>query len=182
MMQSDVPHAPRRKRKPRARGKADPSSAVTIQRAERDAEALRLRTAGKSLTFIASTVEGFHDASHVSKTISEQLRRMKAEPASELAALYVRRLEKLLEVAWEKAEAGDLEALRECRSNVMDTAKLLGLVKTKVDVEVSPPREALWERVSGWLTDPTPELEAALERAGWVRVAGSIEAKGEDTT
>lgn len=174
-MHSDVPPAKRRPMK----GDADTTSADAIRRAERDAKALALRVKGKTLTQIAAEVDGYYDAAHVQKAISKQLRELKSEPAQELAALYVRRLELLLEKAWEKAEAGDLEALRECRSNVMDTAKLLGLVKQKVDVEVSPPREQLWDRVSGWLSEPTPELEQALERAGWVRVAGAIEASGE---
>lgn len=175
-MQSDVPPA---KRKRLAKGNAAPNSPEAIERAKRDAKALQLRVQGKSLTEIAVECE-YYDASHAGKAISSQLRAMKAEPAAELAALYVKRLETLLEKAWEKAEQGDVEALRECRSNVMDTAKLLGLVRTKVDVDVAPSREQMWERVAGWLTDPTPELESALERAGWVRVADSLPAHGED--
>lgn len=179
-MQSDVPPAQKRKPKHRSSGNADPASPEAIARAERDARALKLRVQGKSLTDIAVECE-YYDASHAGKAIAAQLRAMKAEPAAELAALYVKRLEMLLEKAWEKAESGDIDALRECRSNVMDTAKLLGLVKTKVDVEVSPvSREQRWERIVAWLSDPTPELEQALDRAGWVRVADALPAHGEE--
>lgn len=164
---TDPPPHPRKGKRPPL-GAADKTSPKAIERNERNAKAIELRISGKSWTQIASECE-FYDAAHAYKTVSVELAKVTREPAQQLVNLYVARLETLLEKAWTDAMSGNVEALRECRANVMDTAKLLGLVKQKVDVEVSPPREQMWDRVRAWVSDPTPELEEVLRAAGWER-------------
>lgn len=171
------------KRKQWRKGASDPSSPVAIARKERDAQALELKAQGKSYTYIACEL-GYYDAAHAQKMVTAELQKVTREPAIALVNLHVARLDMLHEKAMQiVADAEDpetaLKAIKECRDNAMDSAKLLGIVKQKIDVEVSPPREQLWERVAGWLSDPTEELERALEAAGWVRVASALPAHGE---
>lgn len=179
MMQSDVPPAPAKRKQKRLRGACDQTSAVMISVKERHAKALELRKAGLSYPKIAAQL-GYNDGAAAQKVVARELQAITAEPAMELLALEVARLDTLLAGIWEEAAKGkDLAALDAARKLIMDRGKMLGLVTQKIEVQ-TPPREAMWERVAGWLAEPTPELEEALNRAGWVRVASAIETTGEE--
>lgn len=184
MMPSEVP--PPKKRGKHRMGATDQTSAVMILAKQREADALRLRIRGKNLDQIAEELN-FSDKSAARKAIVRGMQSLGREPAIEYLNLLVVRIESLYQVAQDLVDESmqadgnreiALKAVKECRENAMDTARLLGLVKTKVDVEVQPSSAERWERVKAWLAEPTPELEDALRAAGWVRVGGAIETEG----
>lgn len=186
-MPSEAP-PPKKRRKQWRKGATDQTSAVAIASKDRAVLALELRRKGKQFDEIAEALN-FSDKSAARKAVVRQIQSIGRESAIEYIGLLVYRIEDLYDVARQIVEDGvnsgemetALRAAKECRENAMDTARLLGLVKTKVEVEAAPPREALWERVAGWLAEPTPELEQALSAAGWVRVAGAIDVSGSES-
>lgn len=182
MMQSDVPPAPKHKGKRRI-GATDAAGPMAIARKEREARGLELKALGKSYTYIAGEL-GYYDAAHAQKMIVAELQKVTREPAVALVNLHLERLERLYEKTCEIIDDTDdpelaLKAIKECRDNGMDSAKLLGLVKQRVEVEQTQSRESMWEQVSAWFADPTPELEQALGAAGWVKVSEALPAHGE---
>lgn len=83
----------------------------------------------------------------------------KAEVLGELLA----GIEQCKRIALEKDDPDVKAAL----TGIELRGKFLGMFTTKL--EVKPPREQLWESVREWLADPSPELVAALNEAGWTR-------------
>lgn len=71
----------------------------TLDAAERDAEACRLRARGLSYREIAEQL-GYADAAGAHRAVSQVLRETVQEPADELRHLEVARLDALLATAW----------------------------------------------------------------------------------
>jgi hypothetical protein len=149
----------------------DTTSAKAISVAERHAEWLKLRKQGKPYREIAR--EAGVAVSVVHEAVAKQVRAVRAEPAADLLAFEVEANDALIERAYAEFEGASeveqrlaiVEQLRKLRA---DRRKMLGLDAPQ-KVEVSAPRETLWERVRGWLNDPTPELEQVLAGCGWQR-------------
>lgn len=75
----------------------------TIDTAERDADAARLRAEGKSYPQIASEM-GYYDKSGARKAVQRALVAVVQEAGDELRALEVERMNRLLDVAWQIME------------------------------------------------------------------------------
>jgi len=146
---------------------ASATSPAIVKAATRAREALELRKAGKSFSKIAEAL-GYGSSNGAYQAVKRELAELTRQPAEELLALEVERLDELFGALWEQARTGDLDAVEGTRKLIMDRAKLLGLVTQKVQVE-PPSRDAMWERVRGWLSEPTPELVRVLEECGWKR-------------
>jgi AraC-like DNA-binding protein len=104
------------------------TSPATIEAKERAARALELRKTGETFATIAQRVgyrsqQAAHDA--VRRALDEVLR----EPAEQLRALELERLEALWRAHYSNALAGDLPALAACLKLMERRARLLGLDK-----------------------------------------------------
>lgn len=148
------------------RGRGNNTSPRRLAAVDRAAEALALRKKGETYTAIAAQL-GFSDGAAAHKAVSRALAAVTREPALELIELEASRLDELCAAIWDGARRGDLDNIDAARKLVMDRAKLLGIVKNRVEVETPPPREALWARVREWLDAPTEDLAKALHDAGW---------------
>jgi hypothetical protein len=148
----------------------DSTSAKAIGVAERHAEWLKLRKAGKTYRAIAAQFST--TPSTVQEAVAKLVRQVREEPAADLRAFELEALDALIESAFALLEVGvdSLAAIEQLRKLRADRRKLLGLdAPQKLEVS-APPREQQWERVRAWLQEPTPELEQALTECGWRRV------------
>lgn len=169
----------------------DTTSAKAIATAERHAEWLRLRKAGKTYRAIAAD-QGV-TPSTVQEAVVKLVRAVREEPAADLRAFELEALDGLIEEATKALEAppgvdddgnvvsvDPLPAIEQLRKLRADRRKMLGLdAPQKVEVS-TPPREQQWERVRAWLAEPTAELEQVLAECGWTR-KGKNDGNGSGT-
>lgn len=105
-----------------------------IQAHDRQIEALKLRTEGKSFPEIAQAL-GFSGPSGAFQAVETALRATLREPAAELRTLEVERLDELLKGLWATATAGDTTAVDRVLKIMERRAKLLGLdAPSKIDI------------------------------------------------
>jgi len=104
---------------PRASGKR-------IVAAERQARALGLRKAGHGSATIARAL-GYASASGAHKAVDTALRALVAEPAAELRALELARLDELLAGLWAEARRGNVAKVDRVLKIMQRRADLLGL-------------------------------------------------------
>jgi len=124
------------KGKPPRRGRPK-TGAQAIETAERYARVLELRKQGLTLQEIAD-VEGYAGTSGVHEALTKAIARTVAEPAEDVRALEMLRLDALFKKAWEKVEAGNLTLGDFVLRLMARRAKLLGLdapAQSKVEVE-----------------------------------------------
>ncbi|WP_327139313.1 MULTISPECIES: helix-turn-helix domain-containing protein [unclassified Nocardia] len=100
-------------------------SAEKIERAERIATALRMRVAGKSPDDVAAHF-GIHKSTAY-RLIKDGIDRTIREPAEELVALHMLRLETMLAGVWPDARAGDVKAINAALAILAREGKLQGL-------------------------------------------------------
>lgn len=137
----------------------------TLEGAERDAEAARLRGAGHSFTAIAQRL-GYADSSGACKAYRRALAAAPAEAVAELRALESARLDQLLVKLQPGIEDGDTKAISEARKISESRRRLHGLDgAVKVDMNV--------------LTAPGGQLAAALAEAK-VRLAAEQAQEAND--
>ncbi|MFJ4653877.1 helix-turn-helix domain-containing protein [Nocardia sp. NPDC088792] len=100
-------------------------SAEKIERAEKIATALRMRVAGKTPDEIALHL-GVHKSTAY-RLIKDGIRRTIGEPAEELVALHMLRLEKMLAGVWPEATSGDVKSINAALAIMAREARLQGL-------------------------------------------------------
>lgn len=123
----------------------------TVESAERDAQAARLRSQGHGLREIAEQL-GYADTSGASRAITRALQAIPAAAVAELRTLESERLDQLLLKLQDGIEAGDTKAIAEARKVSESRRRLHGLDgAVKVDMNV--------------LAAPGGELAAALAEA-----------------
>ena len=135
---------------------------------ERQAQALELRKAGASFDQIAAQL-GYHSKQAAHFAVKTGLAAIIREPAEELRALDLRRLDQILLVLWRRVQEGDLAAIDRVFKALERRAALLGLdapARTQVQAEVA----SVWRFD---LSDPiTRDLAASLvERMAIVETA-----------
>ncbi len=157
----------------------DRTDAASLATRERHATWIELRRKGWTYQAIADAERPPVVKSSVHEAVAKYLKETIEEPAAELRQLELERLDALLREVSERIEtpnsneSGDdkLKAIEVALKLGDQRARLLGLnAPTKIQ-DVTPPREAMWERVKEWLKTPSPELEQALADAGWARRA-----------
>lgn len=104
---------------------AKATSPATIEAAERKARALRLRKQGKTFEEIGGELGISRQSAH--KLVSSALKALPAEPAAELAALELERLDAMTAAVWPRAIAGDLPAVDRALRISERRAKLCGI-------------------------------------------------------
>jgi hypothetical protein len=121
----------------------------------KQAEALKLRLAGVGYEEIAQQV-GYRSPDGAWKAVRSGLKRTLKEPADQVRRLEVDRLDRLLGAIWEKAIAGDGEAID--RARIMKRrAELLGLDAPKnVNMEHGGQVVMNWESLAAGI--PPEEL------------------------
>jgi hypothetical protein len=155
----------------------DRTDAASLATRERHAEWIELRRKGHTYEAIAAKYDVAKSTVH--EAISTHLRATVAEPAAELRALELERLDALLKEVNDRIdepssnEYGDdkLKAIDTALSIGAQRARLLGLNAPSKILDVTPPREDMWVRVRDWLLNPSPELEKVLAETGWVKRA-----------
>lgn len=123
-------------RRGRGSGRSKTGKAA-VESAEKHARALELRKQGKSLQQIADAL-GYASPSGVHQALTRAIAQTVAEPAADVRALELLRLDSLLERAWRKVEAGDLAPGDFILRLMTRRAKLLGLdapVQSKVELQ-----------------------------------------------
>lgn len=99
---------------------------AAMERTERVAKAIELRKGGAQFEEIAR-VCGWNSRQAAFDAVSKALRRIVREPATELLALELERLDTLWGPQYESARAGDADAMAACLRIMERRAKLLGL-------------------------------------------------------
>jgi hypothetical protein len=163
--------------KKRGGRRKDTTGPAAVATRERHAEWIELRRKGYTYDAIAAQFQVSKSTVH--EAVSAHLRATVAEPAAELRALEVERLDALLREALERVDApfagegGDdkLKAIDVALSIGAQRARLLGLNAPAKIQDVTPPREEMLARVKDWFANPTPELAALLAETGWERRA-----------
>ena len=102
------------------------SSPRRIEAKERQRQALELRKAGVTLEQIARTV-GFKSKQAAHDSIRRALAEIPRLPAQELRELDLQRLDQLGFAVWQRAIAGDVDAISSALRILAQRAKLLGL-------------------------------------------------------
>jgi Arc/MetJ family transcription regulator len=119
---------------------------------ERQADALRMRKAGRTFEEIAEAL-GYANASGAHKAVLAALRETLREPAEEYRNLHRDRLESIYAAYYHKAVSGDEKAAAICHKALADLAELDGL---------NAPRRV--EQKLGSIDDrPIPLIIAATE-------------------
>ena len=115
------------------------ASANRIAAAERQARALELRKAGSGYAAIAQQL-GYAGPSGAYKAITTALRALTAEPAAELRALELARLDDLLVGLWPDARRGNVAKIDRVLKVMQRRADLLGLDAPRAFKDVTDPR------------------------------------------
>jgi transcriptional regulator len=119
-------------------GNSAKRDAAAAQQAEKQAEALALRRAGLSYREIADRL-GYHDCSGARKLVQTAIAEIIEEPAKEVLALEIQRLDAMVAAMWPGAvEARDPEMLDRVLKIMDRRAKYLGLDAPK-KTEMSGP-------------------------------------------
>ena len=93
---------------------------------EKERDALELRKSGLTFEQIARELS-YSNGGGAYKAVTRALAATLQEPAAELRRLEVERLDSLLQGLWEKATAGDVQAVDRCLSIMERRSRLLGL-------------------------------------------------------
>lgn len=112
------------------------TSPKAIKVAEKHAAALELRKAGVSLAMIAQTL-GYSEASGAHKAIKRAITKIVKEPAEELLALELERLDAIQIEVYRSAKQGHLGAIDRLLRIMERRSKLLGLDLAKERLEHS---------------------------------------------
>lgn len=117
------------------------SGHTAIEANDRQRQALELRKAGVGYQAIADRL-GYKDHSGAYRAVKTALRKTLQEPADELRAVEVERLDAMLLGLWTKAKAGDLLAVDRVLKIMDRRADLLGLdaprrVEQKIDADLA---------------------------------------------
>lgn len=94
--------------------------------AERQAEALRLRTRGMEFEQIAEDL-GYRSKSGAYKAVMTGLKKTLQEPADELRTMEAERLDRMLAGLWDRAISGDTWSVDRVLAIMDRRARLLGL-------------------------------------------------------
>ena len=116
-------------------GNGQVTSPETIEAKTKAAKALELRKDGKTFDEIAEAV-GYNSRQAAHDAVKRALMAIIREPAKELITLDLERLDKMWEIHFLNAQAGDVNALTACLKLMERRAKLLGLDSPE-KVEVS---------------------------------------------
>lgn len=117
---------PKKKRKRQARGKASRTNPQNVKARMKQAQALELRCEGKSFVEIAKEL-GYNSRQAAWDAVMRALDEQVTEPAERLRSIELLRLEKISEVIYLQATAGDGFAIQNYL-NVMDRRhRLTGL-------------------------------------------------------
>lgn len=118
--------------------------------AEKQAEAMRLRIAGRSFDAIAEAL-GYASKSGAYKAVLTGLQNTLQEPADELRTLEVERLDAMIDAIWDKVESGSEAAIDRALRIMERRSRLLGLDQpARVDVTSGGERLTLhWPEYEG---------------------------------
>lgn len=173
-------------------------SISTIEAAERHARWMKLRLAGKSYREIAD-LEGVSKTA-VHEACIRRLRDVTAEPAEELIALELERLDTLLSAVFENAldptRDDQLDWHEQARKILSDRRRMLGMEAPKQLVLTAggeernekarelllSPTGAFRDVLMEALRNPGPEWQLMLAEAGYHRRQTVLETSGEDLT
>ena len=111
-------------------GNSSKRDARTVKIRERQARALRLRLAGASYDAIAREV-GFADRSNARRDVMAAIEEIIREPAEEVRAMELARLDAMLLGLWPKASKGDAVAVAHVLRIQDRRASYLGLDASK---------------------------------------------------
>ena len=120
----------------RVRGKPK-TSKQAVETAEKYARALELRKQGKTLKTIADEL-GYSGPSGAHQALTRAIGQTVSEPAEDVRALELLRLDALFEKAWGKVESGDISLGDFILRLMARRAKLQGLdapIQSKVEVQ-----------------------------------------------
>jgi len=102
------------------------TSAVTIQSRIKAAKAVNLRAEGLSFPEIAKEL-GYNSRQAAHDAVVRSLKEILREPVEHLITLDLERLDKLWQINYLNAQAGDTQALAGCMKIMDRRAKLLGM-------------------------------------------------------
>lgn len=126
-----------------------PNSPRRVKVAQRRGKALEMRRAGYRLDEIAAAL-GYRSRSAVSQDLSRALARIVDEPARDVLALELSRLDGLTRASWKQAAQGDLAAVDRVLRIMQRRARLLGL-------DYADRGAADTSDVDAWLSGMVPE-------------------------
>lgn len=147
-----------RKKKPRGESTTSPRRIKAIT--EKQLNALEYRKLGYSFKQIADAL-GYRGAQGAYEAVQAALKAVIREPAEEVLALELERLDALFVKPYQSALAGDLQALAGCLSVMGRKARLLGL-DAPVKTETSGPGGGPLQTQVHMMT--TADMEAAAAR------------------
>ncbi len=122
--------------------RGSPTSPGRVNVAQKQAEALRLRSKGMNFEGIAQKL-GYRSAAGAHKAVVAGLQKTLREPADELRTMEAERLDRMLEGLWDKAVSGDTWSVDRVLNIMERRTKLLGLDQT--------PRKDLSEEAQKYL-------------------------------
>lgn len=137
--------------------KADQKVIATV---DRQRQCVELRKAGMGYQEIADQL-GYKDASGAYRAVRSALKAAVREPARELIALEVARLDDMLKGIWVEARKGNVSKLDRVLKIMERRATLLGLDAPKLTKDVSDTRKVA-EEIAAEIGKP--ELVAQIER------------------
>jgi len=123
--------------------KESKTSPRKIKAAIREAEAVALRVEGLSFRAIAERL-GYANPGSAYRAVMRGLERLfPTEKAEALRKLELARLDRLIQVLWPRVEEGDYDAIDRVLKVISLRARLLGLDKSKFEVELGVSRKPL---------------------------------------
>ena len=121
--------------------------ARSVEHVEKQAEALRLRKAGKTFEQIAQAL-GYTNRGTAYQLVMQALKATIQEPADDLRKLEAERLDALLDALWPTAIAGKWLAVDRCLAIMDRRAKLLGLDAPQRRIIETYTRDAFMEAMA----------------------------------
>lgn len=112
-----------------------------IAAVEKQRQALELRKGGATYAAIAQTM-GLRSPQHAHYSISTALKRTLQEPAAQVRALEIERLDTLFLVLWPMVQVGNLKAIDRMLRVMERRAALLGLDRGRTEPEVAAAQAA----------------------------------------
>lgn len=146
------------------RGDHTSASHIGVEANERQRQALELRKAGVGFQSIADQL-GYKDHSGAYRAVRAALKKTLQEPADELRAIEVERMDQMLAGLWPKATTGDTWAVDRVLKIMERRANLLGLdAPVKREISGSIEMRGYAERVAAELGLEPAEVVAQAER------------------
>ena len=154
------------------RKRTQKATPAVIERLERTAHAIELRKSGATFAMIGDRFGVSAQSAH--EMVMKGLRATLAEPAAELRALAVARLDQMLNAIWTAATNGDLQAQAGVLRLEERRAKLLELDAPK---QIEDVRD-----VSGRQGEPAGEVEQDCQIASYPRCFSLTLARSANST